>query len=151
MLFPVLFSLCRSIISRVSRVIQAAYAALDFACSNRADARASDFMKGGGNMPRKKSFERFCEVFENQMHLIQMVEFEVCDGNRTLSEAVERAYERTRILVYETYLFKDLYNRFEAPTPEGIERYFSSLLKRIDIAPQSVEEAEYLINFYKRV
>lgn len=101
-------------------------------------------------MPRKKSFSRFCEVFEAQMHLEDMISFEVCDGSHTLAEAIARAYERTRILIYETYIFRDLYKRFEAPTPEAIDKYFILLLKRVDIAPQSVDEAELLINIYKR-
>ena len=101
-------------------------------------------------MPRKKSFKAFCEIFQHQMQAKEIVQNWIEEGGKPLPDLIKGSYEHLRVLIYEMYLYRELYNRFEAPTKEDIRKYYISILKRIEIEPENIEEAEYLINLYKR-
>lgn len=101
-------------------------------------------------MPRKKSFKAFCGIFEHQMRTQEIVQCSINEGGEPLPALVARGYEHLRVLIYEMYLYRELYNRFEAPTKEDIRKYYISILKQIEIEPENIEEAEFLINLYKR-
>lgn len=84
------------------------------------------------------------------MQAKEIVQNWIEEGGKPLPDLIKDSYEHLRVLIYEMYLYRELYNRFEAPTKEDIRKYYISILKRIEIEPENIEEAEYLINLYKR-